>query len=187
MESVRAFIAVDIGSEIRARLNEFQGTLKTAGADIRWVKPENMHLTLAFLGNIPVSRIKPLETALLEQAANTEPFTLTVQGTGIFGRRSRPSVVWAGIQEHSALINLQQSVVSALGRAEIPFENNHFRPHLTLGRFKSLSHLDDLFQLLEEEHESYFGSVTVDSVQTIKSELKPSGAEYTILHQSRLA
>lgn len=186
MESVRAFVSIDMESEIRARLGKLQKKLKTANADIRWVKPENMHLTLAFLGNIPVSTLLPLEIALQETLQSQEPFTLTIQGTGVFGRRSRPSVVWAGVQENSALMELQQKVATALGRAEIPFDNKRFRPHLTLGRFKSLNHLDDLFQILEKEKDSRFGTFTVDSVQMIKSELKPGGAEYTVLNKTAL-
>lgn len=184
METLRAFIAVEIGSEIRARLGELQKQLKKANADIRWVQPENMHLTLAFLGNVPVEKFQPLENALNATLRKLEPFQLTAYGTGVFGRRSRPSVVWAGIEESPPLLNLQERVVSALEAAAIPFENKRFHPHLTLGRFKSLSHLDELFQTLEKEEARFFGTTEISSVELIKSELKPTGAEYTVLHRT---
>lgn len=186
MESIRAFIAIDIGSEIRARLDELQQKLIPTDADVRWVKPENIHLTLAFLGNVPAENFQALENALDERLQRLEPFQLTAQGTGVFGRRSRPSVVWAGIEESPPLFTLQQRVVSALEAASIPFANKRFRPHLTLGRFKSLTHLDELFQTLEKEEARFFGTTEISSMELIKSELKPTGAEHTVLHRTDL-
>lgn len=92
MKSIRAFIAIDIGSEIRARLAELQQKLIQADVYIRWVKPRNMHLTLAFLGNVPAEAFQSLENARYENLQGLEPFQLTAHGTGVFGRRS-PSVI----------------------------------------------------------------------------------------------
>ncbi|MDF7801873.1 RNA 2',3'-cyclic phosphodiesterase [Pontiellaceae bacterium B1224] len=183
MESIRAFIAIDIGSEIRTKLTDLQQKLFHTGADVRWVKPENMHLTLTFLGQVPLSKFQPLEKALGKNFQGLEPFPLQIQGTGVFGRRSRPSVIWAGIAEYPALMELQQKVVSAVKTAEIEFHGKTFRPHLTLGRFKSLDHLEPLFQALEKDRETDFGTQEVRSVQIIKSELNPDGAAYTVLRQ----
>ena len=182
MESIRAFISIDIGSEIRARLDTLQRKLIQADADVRWVKPENIHLTLTFLGNVPKENLPALENALDENLHELEPFQLTAYRTGVFGRRSRPSVIWAGIEESPPLFNLRQRVISALETASIPFENKRFRPHLTLGRFKSLTRLDELFQTLEKEEAHFFGTREISTVELIKSELKPTGAKYTILH-----
>ncbi|MDF7825891.1 RNA 2',3'-cyclic phosphodiesterase [Pontiellaceae bacterium B12227] len=186
METLRAFIAIEIESEIRARLSEFQQKLKQTDADVRWVKPENIHLTLAFLGNIPASILQPLETALREKFQSLEPFRIDIQGTGVFGRRNRPSVVWAGIQETPALMELQQCVVDALGMVPVDYHDNRFRPHLTLGRFKSLDQLDELFQTLEKEAKAPFGTQEVKAVQIIQSELLPDGAKYTVLQRLKL-
>lgn len=186
MESMRAFIAIDIGSDIRARLNKLQQKLKLTAADIRWVKPENMHLTLAFLGQVSLEELQPLEKTLGETIQRQEPFALRIQGTGVFGRRSRPSVVWAGTTVCPPLLELHQKVVAAVKAAHIDYHENAYRPHLTLGRFKSLNHLDPLFQTLDKEQEADFGLLEVRSIQIIKSELKPSGAEYTVLHRFEL-
>lgn len=81
---------------------------------------------------------------------------------------------------------LQKKVVEAVKGAQIDCHENTYRPHLTLGRFKSLKHLGPLFQTLEKEQETDVGSLEVRSIQIIKSELKPSGAEYTVLHRFEL-
>lgn len=181
METLRTFIALEIGSEIRARLGKLQEKLKQTDADVRWVKPENIHLTLSFLGNVSTNKFQPLETALQEKFQSLEPFSLSIQGTGVFGRRNRPSVVWAGIQDSPALMELQQHGIEALDMARIEYNDNRFRPHLTLGRFKSFHHLEALFQRLENEKETHFGTLEVKTVKVISSELLPGGAKYTVL------
>lgn len=183
MEPIRAFIAIDIGSDIRARLNELQQKLKLTAADIRWVKPEKMHLTLVFLGQVSLKEVQLLEKALGENLQSLKPFALGIQGTGVFGRRSRPNVVWAGTAVCPPLMELQKKVVAAVKAAHIDYHERTYRPHLTIGRFKSLNQLEPLFQTLEKEQEKDFGSLEVRSIQIIRSELKPSGAEYTVLHR----
>lgn len=187
MEIIRAFIALDIGNTVRSRLKALTGELKRADADVRWVKPENMHLTLAFLGNIETAKLRPLKDALRRNLPSLPCFDLEVHGTGVFGRRTRPSVVWAGLNESSALFQLQQRVVSAVDQAGIEYINRTFRPHLTLGRFKSLQRAEQLFPLLDKAKEQAYGTTRIHSVKTIQSELKPAGAVYTVLHSVRLA
>ncbi len=181
MQTVRAFIALNIGDDIRNHLAELIRDLKASGADVRWVKPENLHLTLAFLGQVNTGKFQPLETALRTGFQSLEPFGITAVGTGVFGPRLRPGVVWAGIRENAELMRLQQHVVAALEQAEVRFDNKAFRPHLTLGRFKSLNQSEALFQSLEKCRHQPFGHGTIRSVEIIKSELKPTGAAYTVL------
>ena len=183
MEFIRAFIAIEIDPDIRERLEKLQQKLRPARADLKWVKAENIHLTLAFLGRLPVEKVPLLETALSKNIQRLQPLTLRIEGVGVFGRRSRPSVIWAGIQENSDLTALHQHVVDALQTAVIPFDPKRLRPHLTLGRFKSLKQLTPLFQLLEKEEHSTFGIMKVRSIQLIQSDLKPSGAEHTVLYR----
>lgn len=181
METVRAFIALDLGNNIKTQLGGLIQTLQMTGVDVRWVNPENLHLTLAFLGNVKVEKFQPLEIAMRSHVQFLEPFEISIQGTGVFGRRNRPSVVWAGLKESQELLNLHQQVVSSLRKADILYDNKPFRPHLTLGRFKSLTNVEALFQSLEKGNVQHFGSVMIQSVEIIKSELKPTGAIYTSL------
>lgn len=187
MEKKRAFIALNIGSAARTRLSELQHQLKPAKADVRWVAPQNLHLTLAFLGNVDTQKFQTLENELRKQFQPLEPFELTIRGTGIFGQRSRPSVVWAGIDECKKLVDLRKRTVEAVHISGIPYTETSFRPHLTLGRFKSLKNQESLFQSLEKEKETIFQTLEVDSVEIIQSELKPGGAIYSVISRTTLS
>ena len=184
MEIIRAFIAIDVGKTIRSNLAQLQQQLKVGGADIRWNRPKTMHLTLAFIGNTPADRIEVLGTILDRDLRGVNPFTMTARGIGMFCRRKRPGVLWAGIDENPALLELRERIVAAVDDAEIAFDNPRFRPHLTLGRFKSAADAAPLIKLLENERERFLGEVRVESVELLKSELKPDGAEHTCLHRT---
>lgn len=187
METVRAFIAVDIGDEIRGKLDELQRKLKKVHADVRWVKPRRIHLTLAFLGNVAVEKLDPLKSTLDHSCQGLGAFEVEVAGTGTFGHPKHPRVVWTGIADCPPLLNLQRKVVDALLRAEVEFDNKPFAPHLTLGRVKSYDkHIESLLGKLEKVKGTSFGKVRVSEVELIKSELTPHGSEYEILHRVNL-
>ena len=187
METVRAFIAVDMGGEIQEKLDGLQRKLKKVHADVRWVKPRSMHLTLAFLGDLPVEKITPLKTALDEAFPGIKPFELEVAGSGFFGQPSHTRVIWAGISNCPALMELQRKTVEVLQIAEVEFDNKPFSPHLTLGRIKSPNHTASLLGKLEKAKTEEFGRTCIDSVELIQSKLKPHGAEYTTLHRVPLS
>ncbi|MEN8253854.1 MAG: RNA 2',3'-cyclic phosphodiesterase [Verrucomicrobiota bacterium] len=186
MKTIRAFIAVDIGGEIREKLDGLQRKLKKTHANIRWVKPQNIHLTLAFLGDIPLEKIQPLKTALDENIHGMEPFELEAVGTGYFGRPNRPRVIWAGIVDCPPLMELQRRTVDVLQTAEIEFDDKPLSPHLTLGRVKTPNHTDSLLAKLEKYKDEPLGKARIDAAQLIQSELNPHGAEYTVLHHTPL-
>lgn len=178
METIRAFIAIDIGDGIRQRLDELQRKLKKTHAQVRWVKPANMHLTLAFLGEIDSERIAPLETALVDVLRRTESFELKVEGTGFFGKPSRPRVIWAGIAECPPLLDAHKRTVQAVEAAGIELDGKPFSPHLTLGRVKGQGHTESLMQKVETYKAVELGQTSVQSVELIQSTLTPRGAEY---------
>ncbi len=186
METVRAFVAVDLSDEIRHELDELQRKLKKVHADVRWVKPSNMHLTLAFLGQLPVERIRPLQGLLDEGLPGSEPFELNVIGTGYFGRPSQPRVIWAGIEASPPLTALQQKTAELLEAGEIEFGNRPFSPHLTLGRVKGRDHTESLLGKLEKYKAVELGRTPVKTVELIQSLLKPHGVEYAVLHRVAL-
>ena len=183
METVRAFIAVDLGDEIREKLDGLQRKLKKVHAHARWVKPRDMHLTLAFLGDLPVEKISPLKTALDEAFKGQKPFDLKAAGTGFFGRPNRPRVIWAGIAECPPLMELQRRAVEALHAAEVEFDNKPFSPHLTLARIKTPNHTESLLGKLEKAKTADLGRTCIDAAELIQSDLRPGGAEYTVLHR----
>ena len=187
METIRAFIAIDTGEEIRSKLAVLQQEMKQTGADVRWSKPDTLHPTLAFPGNIPAETIKPLGMALDRQLHSEKRFKITARGLGLFGRRKRPGVVWTGIQPSPDLEDVRERVLMALMKSGIALEETTFHPHLTLGRFKSSDNAAPLFELLEKQRDVVFGETLVDSAHLYASDLAPEGAVHTVLHTARLA
>ena len=136
-KAVRTFIAIELPEEVREYLEARQEDLARAGGDVKWVRPDNIHLTLVFLGNVPIEEIGAVAAAVGGAAASMEPIRLRAGGVGCFPPRGRPRVVWIGIEEPTgALARLQGAVAGATARfAEKP-ERREYKAHLTVGRVR---------------------------------------------------
>jgi len=184
METMRAFIAVDIGDGIRANLDALGRKFKKVHANVRWVKPQAIHLTLAFLGDVPADRIEPLKAALALACRDVAAFALEAQGCGTFGRPNHPRVVWAGIADCPSLARLQGRIAQRLRDAGFEVDGKPFSPHLTLGRVKETDrHTAPLLEKIEKAKALPLGATRIESVELIHSRLTPRGAEYTVLHR----
>ncbi len=181
--TIRAFIAVEIPEKIRDGIKEISRKLRKTGADVRWVKPENMHLTLRFLGNdVPRETVEAIGDALHNRLKTVEQFTITIDGLGTFPSTGKPRVVWLGIKPHGGpLLGLREAVETAVAEAGWTREERSFGAHLTLGRIKSQSGAGKLRRLLEKGLNQPLGSMLVDKVSLIRSNLSPSGAVYETL------
>ncbi len=180
---MRCFIAISLPEELKAKISGIQEKLKAAGANVSWTRPEGMHLTLKFFGEIEDKRIPKIEKALDLAVDCISTFTLSVSGMGIFPDVRRPRVVWIGLKEEgNNLVRLHKGVEEELKKIGFPSEDRRFTPHITLGRVRSNKNMDKLLKLIEEEKSSELGSFNVSEVHLIKSELKPSGAVYTELY-----
>ncbi len=187
METMRAFIAVDIGDEIRAKLDELQRRLKKVHANVRWVNPRNMHLTLVFLGDVPAGQIAAVRQVMNQAAHGQGSFTIAAQGAGFFGKPGYPRVIWVGLGDCPTLMQLQGRIVQGLHHAEIDFDSKRFSPHLTLGRVKGIDqHIGPLLQKVKKFRDTESGSALIDRVELIQSTLTPRGAEYRVLHRVNL-
>jgi len=187
METIRAFISVDIGDEIRGRLDELQRKLKKIHANVRWANPGNMHLTLVFLGDMETDRMNEVKKILDHAVGERSSFELVATGTGYFGKPDSPRVVWVGLADCPALQALQRRIAQELADAEIGFDNKPFSPHLTLGRIKGIDrHTGPLLERIERYGKTAFGNTTIDRVELIRSVLTPRGAEYSVLHSALL-
>ncbi|NIU74883.1 MAG: RNA 2',3'-cyclic phosphodiesterase, partial [Gammaproteobacteria bacterium] len=131
---MRVFVAVNPTDEERARLDEASRPLREAGYPVRWLPPENVHLTLKFLGEVTDEQADEVTAAVAEAVAGLGSFDMTVSGFGAFPSPKRPSVVWAGIEADEALRAVHERVESALESIGFPRETRPFRPHLTIGR-----------------------------------------------------
>ena len=188
-DTARVFVAVGLPDEAREQLEDAVGRIRSEIPDgIQWARPDGMHLTLKFLGNIPASRVASLVDCLGPVAAGSQPFSLELAGLGMFPNRRAPRVLWAGTSgEHEALSRLQQATEVASTALGHPPEERPFRPHITLGRpRRGLSdaqrgRIGDVVSALTPPAPV---SWSVRSIEVMQSELHPSGARYTVLASS---
>jgi 2'-5' RNA ligase len=185
---MRCFVAVNFPGELREEVGKFTSSLVAVGRGVRWVRPENIHLTLKFLGNVDQKVLPELSAALDGALAGHPPFGLTVKGTGVFPPRGRPRVVWVDLAgDAAALAALQSAVEGVLEPLGFPREKRPFTPHLTVGRVRDPRRPGPLAAAIAAAGEREWGRCVVERVHLMRSELFPTGPRYSILHEVRLA
>jgi 2'-5' RNA ligase len=186
-KTIRAFIAIDMPDEVTTGLDGLQQELKTLGLDVRWVRPANIHLTLKFLGDIEPADVEAIDGAMGAASENCPPFALTVSGIGFFPGVNRPRVLWVGLGgEARRLLDLQADLADRLDAIGFSREKRPYKAHLTLGRMRQARHSDRFKQVLQQFCGWGGPQFTADRMTLFRSELKPSGAEYTLLKQVKL-
>jgi len=182
METIRAFIAVQIPGEIKQRFGEIQRTLDRSRADVRWVKPGNTHVTLQFLGDTPVDKIDEVESALSRVGASHRGFDISIGGLGVFPNERRPRVVWIGVSQGAdSLAALQSSVSGEMKKLGFKPEKRLYSPHITLGRLKSPNNVEKLMNLLHAESGFQAGTFRAMEIHLIRSVLSSEGPTYSTL------
>lgn len=184
----RAFIAVKLGENSLPEARSTILNLKSGpqGDAVRWVRTENLHVTLRFLGNIDQDQVDRLQPAVATRVVGFPPFDLSVGPAGLFPRGKRPRVVAAALEPEQPLIRLAGTVEEAVRAIGLPAEDRTFRAHLTLGRIKrnaprSLAGLSGRIDQVNLERESPAPSDLVTRVVLFRSDLKPDGPVYTEL------
>ena len=184
MGTIRSFIAIPLTPDIIDRIEKAQKELRSLRADVKWVRPQSIHLTLKFLGNIEESQISAIAQKIQHVAGGYTSWPIHVKSLGTFPSLRNPRVVWVGIEDTSGqTIMLQGQLEHALSTLGFAQEKRKFSPHLTLGRVKSSRGKKELVQYLVDEREKTFGKIQVDRVVLFRSELHPSGAIYTVLKE----
>ncbi len=192
MDAIRAFIAIELPAPILVEIDRIEARLKPQMPPdtLRWVKADSIHLTLKFLGQVPSDQLSLITSALRAVAAAHAPFTLEVTGAGCFPNLHRPRVVWVGVEEGEHRLHaLQRAVENAISPLGYPTEQREFTPHLTLGRLARDVRQTDQKKIGEAVQAAHVGSLgrwEVREVALIKSDLKPNGAEYTVLAHAPL-
>jgi 2'-5' RNA ligase len=153
---------------------------------LRWVKPEHVHLTLKFLGDVLPEKIVHIRQAMDRAIIGQTAFTLLARGLGCFPNLSRPRVLWMGLEPHPALTQLQQGLESELTPLSFAPENRAFRPHLTLARMHQGQGHTQLGPLLQTYHTHEFGEIAVEQLYLLQSQLHWEGAVYSMLHSVML-
>jgi len=179
---IRAFLAIDLPETLRANLALIQGELKRTRADVRWVTPGNIHLTLKFFGNVPDDEIDTLALAAREVAQAEEPFQLKATIAGAFPSPRAPRVVWLGLGGDVVPLNrLYYQLEKAFDKLGYPPEGRAFHPHLTLGRVKSPANRDKLAKMLETMPPVDWPPFAVNELILFQSVLSAKGSTYTPL------
>jgi len=187
---MRAFIAIELPQEIKDYLARLQAKLKKSGADIKWVEPQNIHLTLKFLGDIDDYALDKIKTIIDKDACLKNEFSLNLSELGTFPNITAPRVIWVGINEGSETIKqIAESLNKDITAIGIPQEDREFSCHITIGRSKSGLNRLQLMQLLKElsgkPQEENLG-FTVRKITLFKSTLTAAGPVYEILKEANL-
>ncbi len=191
MNLVRAFIAVEISPNLKAKLHKETVSLRGALTRplVRWVDVGNMHLTFKFLGDTPLDKLEMLKDYLAEAVEGQIPFEIGIGKLGVFASFSRPRVIWAGVQDKGQLASLYRCVETAANRMGSEPERRPFSPHLTLGRVKQRpsQYEREKIRAAVQSHEKLdFGKMQVNALHIFESQLKPTGAVYRSLFTGRL-
>lgn len=187
-DAVRTFVAVEIGTENRRAAARLIDRLRSAGADVKWVDPENLHLTLKFLGDVSSQRLADVCQAVERVAGTQASFVLELRGTGAFPNAARPRVIWLGTGEGTEpMIALAEAVEEALERLGFRREARRFHPHLTLGRLRrSGPGVAALARLLQEQADFQAGRAQINEAVVFSSQLTRSGPLYEPLARAPL-
>jgi len=172
----RLFVAITLPDTVRQLLIERQTEL----SDIRWTSPDNLHLTLRFIGEVPQAKVSAIKASLRTVSGNV--FTLQVKGLGYFDKRPQ-AVVWAGVGESAPLLTLKKQVNDALAlHAGLTVPDGRFSPHITLGRAKRADR-SALKNFTAKYGDAPTASFTVESFTLFSSVLAPGGAVHTVEEQ----
>ncbi|MHC4288786.1 MAG: RNA 2',3'-cyclic phosphodiesterase [Planctomycetota bacterium] len=177
---MRLFVALDIEPQVRERIATIQQQLKRdlnlPDKAVRWVRPEQIHLTLKFLGEVRDRLIPQVCDAMMRAVTECEGFDLQIQGLGVFGRPAR--VVWAGCRESEELIKIYTRLEDAFEQIGWDKERRPFAGHLTICRIKNAAAGRDLAGAVQGYADELLGPVSVDRVRLYESQLGRCGPEY---------
>lgn len=183
MATIRLFIAIEIPSEIRSGIGAVIRELKAANADVKWEQTDKLHITLKFLGEADERLVPDILSALESVGRGYHPLTIRYAALGSFPSQREPRIIWIGVEDHSsALMPLAGSVDRSMTTLGFAKEERKFHAHVTVGRVRSRRNVRDLLRTMESiTFESQ--PTTISELALVKSELKPSGSVYTILHR----
>lgn len=184
---MRAFIAVALDPEVKRTLQAFVTVMRSTRGDVRWVRPDGLHLTLKFLGEIDEAVACRVGTVLADLAGRHGPFPLGFRGTGAFPNERDPRVLWVGAFAGPGLAVFQEELDSVLEPEGFEREQREFKPHLTLGRVKGSGRIREVMAELDKRRDTAFGEMTARRVALFESRLRPEGPEYRIVREAELA
>ena len=185
-DKLRLFIAIELPSNIIDGLRNVQEELKDKSNKLSWAKPENIHLTLKFLGDTETGKIDSMVNILEGIAGKSFGFEISVKGVGTFPAAGNPRVIWVGIEENKDMLQLYNNIEEGLAALGFEKERRDFKPHLTIGRIKFLNDRAGLKRGLEKVAGLNLARFAVAGFALFKSTLTPEGAIHTRLKEYTL-
>lgn len=179
-ERIRSFVAVDLDPSVLDALRRLQAELAATRADVRWVRPAGMHLTLKFLGPVTPAHLDRVHGALREALRDRPALTMMARGIGAFPSLRRPRVVWAGLAG-DGLGDLARCVEATLEPLGFAAEGRELTPHVTLGRVNSMRGWPALAAVIDRHKADELGCTAVGAVIVYRSVLHRDGAQYSVL------
>lgn len=176
---MRTFIAVEVDEKLKEVFGKVQSEIYDKGAKIKWVSPQNMHMTLKFIGETKIEQAEEIKNILRICAGETKRFSMNFKSAGVFPDYKKPRVVWAGVSEgKQELVSLAKKIEDSLSPVGIPGEKRVFSAHMTLGRIKFQDSPALFIQALRTFEQTDFGTMTASQLVFFKSDLRKEGPVY---------
>jgi len=183
---MRLFVALAIPTEVREKIAALIRELRGADTNPKWINPDNLHVTLKFIGEVTPEKAVEIGDALAT-VQTQQSVVVEFREIGFFPDARRPSVAWVGIHSAQVLSDLAGEVNRALVPLGISREEKPFVPHLTIARFKETGLSPHLRTEIEKQRSREFGALATGEFHLIESKRKAAGAEYTTLRSFRFA
>ena len=181
---MRAFIALSLPSSAQSSLASLQQSLAVSGADVTWVQPQNLHVTMKFLGEITDEQRQTIEALLRRVASGAAPFSLGLEGVGAFPSLAAPRVIWTGIAAgNDVVLRLAKAIEEGTEEASLPKEERPFSAHVTLGRVRSAKRREALSRALRDAVWTPPAPCRMSALTLYQSLLGSSGPTYTVLSE----
>ena len=184
MSKFRGFIAIDIGPF--QKLVKFGNEIKNCGVSVKLVEPENIHITLKFLGDISEDHINKIEEIMKNSVKNIDSFEISLKNVGVFPNQNYIKVVWIGIENGEKIAQIAKNIDEGLSKLGYKKEKRGFSAHLTVARVRSAKNKDKLLKIIEKYRDIEFFDIKVESIKLKKSDLTPKGPIYTTLKDVKL-
>jgi len=184
---MRLFVGINFPKKQRAKMHRAARALRDQELPVRWVDPDNFHITLKFLGEVRREQVDDVMSGIERAASSTKPFHTAIGGFGAFPTVRRPRVIWLGVEACPELRCLKQDLEWSLGDAGFPAESRSFHPHVTMGRASdaggagAFRALDDAFAALDFEDE-----LKVHKIDLMRTRPSPEGPRYSVVNSTRL-
>lgn len=183
---MRSFIAIGLSDEVKKELGMIQDGLKASGADVKWADPDNIHITLKFLGEVSQDKIAEINDILERVAEGYASFDVSLFKVGAFPDFNYPRVIWVGIDQNCAMVEeIAEKIENECEKIGFPREKRAFSAHLTLGRIRSQRNKPELKEKMMTAAVRPLAS-NVKGLTFFKSDLRPDGAVYTSIHIANL-